>query len=74
MQMDTLENCLIQVVKVLKVYLLLLMIILMQSHLVLTKDTFFPRIKIKNCNIETDGKNLTLKLMGKTFMIDQLMT
>ena len=35
---------------------------------------FFPRIKIKNCNIETDGKNLTLKLMGKTFMINQLMT
>ena len=38
------------------------------------KRYFFPRIKIKNYNIEIDGKNLTLKLMEKTFMINQLMT
>ena len=30
--MDTLENCLIQVIKALKDYLFLLMIILMESH------------------------------------------
>ena len=38
------------------------------------KRYFFPRIEIKNYNIEIDGKNLTLKLMEKTFMINQLMT
>ena len=32
MQMDTLEICLIQVIKALKDYLFLLMIILMESH------------------------------------------
>ena len=49
--MDTLEDCLIQVIKALKDYLFLLMIMLMESHLIL------PRIKIKNYNIEIDGRN-----------------
>ena len=51
MQMDTLEDCLIQVIKALKDYLFFLMIMLMESHLIL------PRIKIKNYNIEIDGRN-----------------
>ena len=49
--MDTLEDCLIQVIKALKDYLFFLMIMLMESHLIL------PRIKIKNYNIEIDGRN-----------------
>ena len=49
--MDTLEYCLIQVIKALKDYLFFLMIMLMESHLIL------PRIKIKNYNIEIDGRN-----------------
>ena len=43
--MDTLENCLIQVIKALKDYLFLLMIMLMESHLILTKDNFFQELK-----------------------------
>ena len=55
--MDTFENCLIQVIKALKDYLFLFMIILMELHLILTKDTLLPRIKIKNYNIKIDGRN-----------------
>ena len=44
-QMNTLENEYIQVMKVLKDYLFLLMIMLMESHLILTN--FLPRIEIK---------------------------
>ena len=54
--MDTLENCLIQVIKVLKDYFFFLMIILMESHLILTKDTFFQELKWKII-IEIDGRN-----------------
>ena len=43
--MDTLENCLIQVIKASKDNLFLLMIILMESHLILTKDTFYQELK-----------------------------
>ena len=66
MQMDTLENCLIQVVKVLKDYLLLLMII---QHVIIkfllnhTKNTFFQELK------QTITKS---KLMEETFIINQL--
>ena len=63
--MDTLENCLIQVIKALKNYLFLLMIILMKSNLILTKDTFYQELKYTI---------ITLKLMKETFMINQLMT
>ena len=45
MQLDTLENCFIQVIKALKDYLFLLMKMLMESHLILTKDTFFQELK-----------------------------
>ena len=56
MQMDTLENCLIQVIKALKDYFFFLMIILMESHLILTKDTFFQELKWKII-IKIDGRN-----------------
>ena len=39
------ENCLIQVIKELKDCLFLLMIMLMESYLILTKDTFFQELK-----------------------------
>ena len=39
--MSTLENYLIPVIKESKDYLFLLMIMLMESHVILTKDTFF---------------------------------
>ena len=55
LQIDTLENCLIQVIKVLKDYLFLLMTIPMESHLIFTRY-FLPRIEIKNYNIELDGR------------------
>ena len=55
LQIDTLENCLIQVIKVLKDYLFLLMTIPMESRLILTRY-FLPRIEIKNYNIELDGR------------------
>ena len=45
LQMDTLENCFIQVIKAFKDYLFLLMIILMESHLILAKDTFCQELK-----------------------------
>ena len=45
MQIDTLENCLIQVIKALIDYLFLLMIILIESHLTLTKDTLYQELK-----------------------------
>ena len=54
--MDTLKNCLIQVIKALKDYFFFLMIILMESHLILTKDTFFQELKWKII-IEIDGRN-----------------
>ena len=57
--MGTLEIYLISVIKDLEDCLFLLMIMLMKSHLILTKICFLPRIKIKNCNIENDGKNLS---------------
>ena len=45
MQMDTLENFLILVIKALKDYLFLLMIMLMESHLILTEDSFYQESK-----------------------------
>ena len=54
--MDILENCLIQVIKALGDYLFLLIIMLMESHIILTKD-FSSRIEIENYNIEVDGRN-----------------
>ena len=63
--MDTLENCLTEVFKAFKDYLFLLMTILMESHLILTRDTFYQ---------ELNQKIITLKLMKETFMINQLMT
>ena len=53
--MGTLEIYLIPVVKDLEDFLFLLMIMLMKSHLILTKICFLPRIKIKNYSIEIDG-------------------
>ena len=43
--MDTLENFLIQVIKALKDYLFLFMIILLESRLILTKDAFYQELK-----------------------------
>ena len=63
--MITLENYLIPNIKSLKDYLFLLMIMLMESHLILTKDTFYQELK---------SKIITLKLMVEIFMIKQLMT
>ena len=45
MQMEPLENYLIPVIRKLKDYLLLLMIMLMESNLILTTDTFFHELK-----------------------------
>ena len=43
--MSTLEDYLIPVVKEVKDYLFLLIILLMESHLILTRDTFFQELK-----------------------------
>ena len=43
--MNALENFLIQVIKALKYYLFLVMIILLESRLILTKDTFYQELK-----------------------------
>ena len=67
MQQNTQENCLIQVIKELKDCLFWLMIIqqvIIKFLLILLKKYFLSRVKVKNYNIEIDGRN---------FMISQLM-